>query len=972
MKRILLTLTLCMFMSIAFAQHKVSGVILDSKDGQPLPGATIIITPVGSTKSEGQSSDIDGKFTIKAATGNYVFRVDYLGYASYEKTIEVSKDVNMGNIRMKSESKQLDEVDVKGIMQRQEQHGDTTVFNAQAFKVNPDATTEDLIKKMPGMSVEGGSVKSGGQTVKKVLVDGKEFFGDNPMMALQNISADMVNQIEVFDRQSDQAQFTGFSDGDEERTINILTKMGIKSGAFGRVYAGYGTNDRYEAGGNYNVFNGNHRVTILGLLNNINQQNYSMDDLSSAMSNGGGGGRGGMGGGMMMGGGGMMMGGGGMGAGGWGGQGGKNRTGRFGINYSYDDETTWRIEPSYQYSNTKNINESQTLQEYFENERTYESESYSEARNQNHNLSLRLTYTINENNSLIFNPRVSWSDADNESESGGIDMMGETLFMQTNQQNESDNKSLSVSGNLLWRHKFSVDHRTLSLRLGGSISDTDGDQSSAASNEYTARSIKTKQNTDNDSKNNRLNASLQYTEPIGEKMAFQINYSPSITFSDGDKSVVADTANASGEFSGNYKFSPILSNKKSSTYTQQRAGIGLNLFPSNSFNATFGLDFQQSVLDGDQTYPYEFETSKSYTNFMPSAQIRYNKNRTTNFRLNYRTNTSAPSITQLQKVVDVSNIRSYSGGNEDLNQQYSHNFNLFFTTMNPMTSKGLFFMGMYSTTTDYISTASYIFDDDRYINRNGDIILARESSDDILLPKGVQYSKPVNLNGYYNANVRITLSSPVTFIRSNVNFDLGASLSSRPSLYNDQKVTNDDYSFSTGLTIGSNISENLDFTISYRGNYNVVESSAASNSADYNYYNHTIQGNLNCIFWQHLVFTTSVANQLTSGMGKDYDQNFILWNASLGYKFLKDRRAELRLRVNDILDKNNSVSRSQNETYVSTTTTDVLRQYLMLTFTYKFRNIGDAPTNTFPGFMGGAPPAGGNRGGGRPPMGPMF
>ena len=161
------------------------------------------------------------------------------------KNIEITDaDVTVPTIRLKPANKNIDEVKVAATLTRQEQRGDTSVYNAAAFKVNPDATTEDLLKKMPGITVENGNVKAQGENVKRVLVDGKEFFGSDPSIALKNISADMVDKIEVYDRDNDQAKFTGFSDGNEEKTINIMTKMGISKGRFGKVYAGYGSNDK--------------------------------------------------------------------------------------------------------------------------------------------------------------------------------------------------------------------------------------------------------------------------------------------------------------------------------------------------------------------------------------------------------------------------------------------------------------------------------------------------------------------------------------------------------------------------------------------------------------------------------------------------------------------------------------------------------------------------------------------------------
>lgn len=949
MKHLLLYLFVILSAVQMMAQtYTVSGTVIDSKTSQPMPGAMATATQEGQAP-KGTTTDENGKFSFSVKAGSYAVKVSFLGYLPYEKTFEINKDLKLGTIKLSIEDKELDEVKAVGILQRQEQRGDTTVFNAAAFKVNPDATTEDLLKKMPGMQVSGGSVKSGGETVKKVLVDGKEYFGDDPMAALRNIQADMVSKIEVYDRQSDQSEFTGFSDGNEERTINIMTKMGITSGYFGRLYGGYGTDDRYELGGNINYFRGDHRFSVIGMLNNVNQQNFSFDDVTGAMANGGGGR--GM----------FNM-----------GQSGKNKTGSIGLNYTLEKEKKIKIETSYFYNYNKNSNETKNRQDYFIDEkkendslRVYNSESDSEGKNYNHRVNLRLTWTINDRNSIIFSPRISWQDNEQNRATLGQDNYNDNLYLVSYQGSNGSTTGLNGGGNLMWRHKMNKDRRTISINFGSNVSTNNNDSKSYNIDDYAysdEKSRRTSQNTENESSNVRVNASANYTEPIGDIMALQINYSPSYTRSKGDKVVGADTMSITtltdkwwlspineGSVKHDYEFSSVLSNKKTTEYWQHRAGLGLNIFKGKEFNATVGLDFQQSRLTGSQEYPIQFETDKSYSSLMPSAMIRVQKGRAMNMRLNYRTSTNAPSISNLQKVVDVSNSRNYRGGNENLNQSYTHNIMMFLAKNNVETSRAIFMMMNFSSTRDYIAQSSLISSNDTVIDMG------------ILLPRFVEYTKPVNMNGYWSGRVNLTLSSPVTWLGSNVNLNLGTSLSSVPSLYNGKKIKSDTYNFNGGLTIGSSFSENVDFTVSYDGGYNVVKSTSTT-ASNYNYYNHSIGCDLTCYIANRFTFSNHIAHQYTTGMGRDYDKNYLDWNASVGCKFFQDRRAELKLRVNDILDNSQSVSRQIQTSYVQTTETDVLRRYAMLTFTYKIKPKSQQQQMEKSGF--------GGFGGGRPPMGP--
>lgn len=906
----------------AQALHKISGKVVDASDRQPLMGATAFVTPEKSNKPLAQGTDADGAFSIvKLPAGNYQLKVVFMGYATFEKKITIKEaDVNVGTIRLKPEQHELEEVKAQGTLIRQEQKGDTTVFNAAAFKVNPDATTEDLLKKVPGMQVKDGNVTHGGETVKKVLIDGKEFFGSDPMLALKNIDANMVDKIEVYDKQSDQSEFTGFSDGNEQRIINIMTKMGIQSGRFGRVYGGYGTDQHYEAGGNMNFFRGDHRFSVIGMVNNVNQQNFSFDDVTGAMSNGGGRAMRGMG----------------------GNRGGINNTGAIGLNYNFEREKKLRVEASYFYNYNKNKNHSDSYQEYFrdletDSLRTYSNESNSLGRNYNHRASLRLRWTIDDRNALDFSPSWSWQRYTGSSSDYGFDALDSIPYRITEQADASKTLGYNLSGSLTWRHKFSLPRRTISLSVNTSMRDSDNDEVSKSGQTdqkagQMSKALLTGQNTDNDSESRSLSARLMYTEPFGDNLALQVNYNPQLSTSMGDKIVSADSSVVAQDFStltfSNYRFSPKLSNKKESDYLIHRAGVGLNFFKGKELNATVSLDFQKSILDGNQTYPYSFETHKSFTSLMPSAEVRYRKGKSANIRLVYRSSSSAPSINQLQKVVDVSNIRRYSAGNENLSQSTTHQLRLFTAFNNMETSRFLFMMANVSATNDYITTSSVIASQDSLIE-NG-----------ITLPKGTQFSKPINMDGFVSARLNVTLSSPVKWLGSNVSLNLGANLQKKPSMYNYKRVTSKTYALSGGLNIGSSFSENIDFNVGYDATYNIVKSTQTA-ANNYNYYSHNVRADLNWLFFsQRLVFNNSLAHRFTSGMGEDYDVNYLSWNAAIGVKLLKDKRAELRLRVNDLLDNAVSTSRSIQDAYVQTSNTDVLRRYAMLTFTYKFKNVG--------------------------------
>ena len=275
----------------AFAQTiSVSGTIADAKDKEPLPGATVLLIHLPDSAQAGVVTSLSGRFSLSPVLpGNYLLQVSYLGYQTLQRPVRVAdQPINLGTIAITEGATELREVTVTARIATATQEGDTSSFNAGAFKVTRDASAEDLVQKMPGVTLENGQIKTQGENVRRVLVDGKPFFGDDPNAALKNLPAEVIDKIQVFDQLSDQASFTGFNDGNTTKTINIITKIDKKNGRFGRVFGGIGTDERYQAGGAINQFEGDQRITILGQANNINQQNFSSEDLSGIGSGGGG------------------------------------------------------------------------------------------------------------------------------------------------------------------------------------------------------------------------------------------------------------------------------------------------------------------------------------------------------------------------------------------------------------------------------------------------------------------------------------------------------------------------------------------------------------------------------------------------------------------------------------------------------------------------------------------------------------
>ena len=364
MTRFIFTLISWVFPLVLMAQS-LSGTVTDKTTKEGLISATVqLVSSDG--KSSYTSTDLNGNFQFKKLqSGTYTLQVTYVGYKSYKakQTLSEGQEKRV-KIEMSEDAQLLGEVSVQGRATRAEQQGDSLLYNAEAFQVMMGSSAEDLLAKMPGIVVEGGTIQAQGEQVQKVLVDGKEFFDGDVNLAIKNLPSDVIASIEVFDKKSEQAEFTGFDDGEEVKTINIVTKSGFRQGTFGEVSGGYGTDDRYKVNGNLNFFNDDRRISVLGMSNNVNQQNFSQEDLAGVMSaSNSGRGRGGRGGG-----GGRSGAPGGSSASNFmvGSLGGVTSANGFGLNYVDQWGEKWKMTGSYFFNQSDNLTQQQTDREYFE------------------------------------------------------------------------------------------------------------------------------------------------------------------------------------------------------------------------------------------------------------------------------------------------------------------------------------------------------------------------------------------------------------------------------------------------------------------------------------------------------------------------------------------------------------------------------------------------------------------------------
>lgn len=899
----------CLFSSTAQSPAiNISGKVIDQSDGAGLPGATVLIVNIkDSLKSKYGVTDDDGYFQIKnLEQAFYRINIASLGYKPSSKIIRITELIgNLGNLSLERDISVLNEIEVKGEVVAMEMKGDTLQYNAQAFKTNPDASAKDLVTKMPGIEVNNTGVTSNGESIEQVLLDGKRFFGQDPLLSLNNIPAEIVNQIQIYDELSDQSKFTGFDDGKTTKTMNVVTKENRRNGQFGNIYGGAGTNDLYKAGFNLNSFNKDQRFTLLGLSNNINQQNFSNQDLAGISGAGGnrGGQRSGSNDNLMT-----------------GTQDGITKTNSLGLNYSDNWGEKTKVEGSYFYNQTINTNNQSTFRETFlqNGNQIYNEENLAESDNFNHRLNLRIDHKINENNNLLIRSTLGYQNNESLENIIGIATNANSeIINQTNNNYSSLNRAWNINNNLMFQHKFGKAGRTVSVNFG--------QRASPVTRENIFQAVLADSLIDyrTDEIRNTLSSNVTYTEPVGNTAQLSFGYDISTNQRKSEKDTYLKNS-----FSGENMLLTDLSSHFTSGYITQSPSV---TFSNRQFGTfiTATISYQNARLTSNQAFPEVTKFNTQFNNLLTSVMTRYEINDKTNAFIRYRSSTTEPSVSQLQTVVNNSNPLFISTGNPNLNQSYSHD--LMFRLSRNNIDKNISFSNFTNikNTRDYITNATLVLRKDSII------------SQDIIARSGTQISQPVNLNGYWSVRNNSTLGILIAPIKTNLNTTLGFGYNRIPGLINDVKNISDTYSASLRLGLSSNISENIDYNIYYNFTGNQVTNTIQSRSNS-RYLTQTLGGKINIIFAKDYVFRSDIYSLNYNGINQNSDIHYTLWSMSFARKFLKNNMGELELSVFDLLGENQSINQNVTAAYLEEIQTQVLQRYFMLTFTYKLRKFKSA------------------------------
>jgi hypothetical protein len=563
---------------------------------------------------------------------------------------------------------------------------------------------------------------------------------------------------------------------------------------------------------------------------------------------------------------------------------------------------------------------------------SYNQTTFANSRNNNHRVNLRIEYKIDSANQLIITPGLSFQN--NKSlrnvSTAFFDPASLAVLSRTTNSNTSSRSGNNLNNNILYRHSFRKKGRTFSINFNTSANNRTGEvYTNLFDTTFTgpnAGDSTSRRFTDQSNNGYTLSGNMVYTEPVGKNSQIQLNYNPTFTKSKADQEAYQyeETLNKYSVFN------PLLSSKFDNTYEAQNAGLAYR-YGTRDNQLSFGVNYQRSELHSDQDFPRDLMVNKTFNNVLPNAMARFKLSNRSNIRIMYRANTNQPSVNQLQDVYDITNLPFVSAGNPQLEQQVMNMITTRYTFTN--TGKGILFVGnvFVQTAKDYITNATFV-------PRRDSII-----APDITLKQGQQLTKPVNLDGYLSIRSFLNLAVPLTFIKSNINFNGGVTYSKLPGIINSLNNISRNTTYTAGAVIASNVSQYVDFTVTYSANVSKIKNELQP-GLNTNYFSHIAGVQLNLLSKSGWFFQNDVNNQLYSGLSEGFNQSYYLWNMSAGKKFLKNQKGELKLSVFDLLKQNRSIYRNPTETYIEDVQNQVLQQYFMLTFTYNLRSFGAMAT----------------------------
>lgn len=883
---------LCLFMSFsAYGQEgSVEFCLCDSVNGDTVEGAVVELVYLSDSTKYHAVSDGSGKAKFqRIAYGDYSVTATFLGYIPSCRRIRLNAHfLSPDTIRMQPDVQLLDEV-VLG------------------------ANSESLLTKMPGISVSERGVEAHGRTVQKIMIDGEEFFGNDVLSALKNLPADMIEDVEVFNKLSDEAELTGVDDGRGYTAINIRSKPDRRKGTFGRLYAGYGFSDKYIAGGNINNFNSKCRLSVVGLANNISLHNFVTEDIVGATD-----------------------------------EEGKNGHSNFvvkpmpgissvqslGTNFN----TSW-LSGSYFFNRTDNSNVPVSQRENLNSGNKVQltdAEKDLTALNYNHRFSAKMKFNVGERHSFIIRPSLNIQDFSDFSEQRSLvrNRFGcdDIRFVHNRlSDNRNERLGINVSNTFNYRYRFHKRGRSLSMSLLGNYYDNETD---ALNEQYTFRkpdmpldpllasSVSSQQNF-RKTRKVMARTGVVYTEPLSRRFRMSWEYAFIYSRDEAAKTVFLRD-NETGELSTTADARQSSENR--GIYLTHKIGPRFQ-YAFRKTSITVGGAFQHMNFKGTNILPATGEVYKPYSNLTYEVVANLVINRQNTICIDAKGRTVNPSANLLQDVVSLANLSRVSAGNPNLSPSYLHGFGIRYIHTDARRGSTVAVSLNYNGSGNYIGD-SLVADQPDFIVTEG-----------VKLGEGNLFVRPVNIGGYHRLHGKITYGFPVNPLRSNLNIQAQAVINVLPGIINGEYSPVHRNNYLVGASLASNISEDVDFRVSYTGEYVQGEFTTKAGKNNNDYFSHTVSGQLKWAFWKGVTFTGSLSYRQDKGISAPFNDRTLLCNLYLGKRIFRNRLGEISIGINDLFDDN---SRRYAHTINSSGTNNIVNQgierYVAFQLVWHLRN----------------------------------
>lgn len=904
----------------------LKGRVADTTLHQVLNQATItILNAKDSSVSTFGLTDDKGLFAFKNVPfGNYILQVAFSGYETRYKSFQLSKDSAMldaGTIYMQLHSNDLGNVTVEAVPILIKK--DTVEYAASMFATKPNATVGDLLNKLPGVDVDkNGNVKAQGESVQRVLVNGKRFFGDDPKMATQNLPPDVVDKIQVYDAMSDQSDFTGFDDGNRVKTINIITKKNAQHGYFGKAIAGVGNKGLYDEGASINRFDGEQQISFIGQANNTNKQNFSVQDILGGNRRGYGGRGGGYGGRNS---GGMRSS---QSSGGFStNNNGITHTLAAGLNYRDAWGKNTSAYGSYFYNNLLTAQEQKTATEnLIPNDSSIfnDQDMLSQTRSINQRFNFNIESQFDSSNSIILRPNGSYQQTNASSQSttnttkGKITPLNNSIA-SSNRQNEGYNGSIDM----LFRHRFHTKGRTFSVDINGGGNSNNGNGNNISSSEYFIDGSDSVHNINQQyiskTKGQNLSTTLSYTEPAGKHAIIEFNYNYAYNKNTAER-ITYDFDSATQKFSS---VDSLLTNNYDNTYHSNRFTLNYRI-QKNKLHMSFGSGVQFGDLTSINASK-NLTLTQHYTNIYPTANFNYRFSNTSNLRFNYSGRTAQPNVQQLQPVIDNTDPLNVQVGNPTLKQSFTNSFRMLFVSFDRT-----HFHNIFATV-----NASFIHND----------IVSAITTNPLT---GADTITSVNLDGTYNLSAFFNYGFQLKKPKSNLNFTTNFTDSRTASLINHVRNFTTNYTIGETVKFTTNLKKNFDMSFSATPTYNIARYSVQPELNE-KYFSQVLNTDVTFYTKDGWILEANFDYTAYAGRAAGFNTSVPLLNAAIAKQLFKNKQGELRLSVFDLLNQNVSITRNVTENYIQDVQTKVLTRYALLTFTYNLRNFA-APQKGGPTF----------------------